>query len=166
MDKEYRFCYNGTKEMFINHCRYGSPDKRISINPKGDFLIENYIISTIDNKIGFGIERAGHSGGYWFIPDIWEFDDRIELVGTIQYIGPEDTRDSKAKVRDKVIEVLFTIIFFPLFCLIKLFSFIEWIIGKIRKKPKPMTREGKLYKLMINHFGCSSVEITYVNVKK
>ena len=80
MDKEYRFCYNGTKEMFINHCRYGSPDKRISINPKGDFQIENYIISTIDNKLKFGIERTGHSGGNWYIPEIVEYDNRIELV--------------------------------------------------------------------------------------
>ena len=157
MDKEYRFRYNGTKEMFINHCRYGSPDKKIGNNPKGDFQIENYIISTIDNEIGFGIDRAGHSGGYWFIPDVCEFDDKIELVGTIQYIGPKDTRDSKAKARDKVIEVLLTIIFLPLFCLFKLFNFIEWIIGKIKKKPKPMTREGKLIDLMVNHLGCTKV---------
>ena len=166
MDKEYRFCYKGTKEMFINHCRYGSPDKKISIYPKGNFQIENYIISTIDNKLKFGIERAGPSGGYWFIPDIWEFDDRIELVGMIQYIGPEDTRDSKTKAKYKAIEVLLAIIFSPVFCLCKVIYFVEWIIGKIRKKPKPMTREGKLYNLMINNLGCSSVEITYVNVKK
>ena len=51
MDKEYRFCYNGTKEMFINHCRYGSPEKKISDHHKGDFQIGNYIISTIDNKL-------------------------------------------------------------------------------------------------------------------
>ena len=44
MDKEYRFCYNGTKEMFINHCRYGSPDKKISDYPEGNFQIKNYII--------------------------------------------------------------------------------------------------------------------------
>ena len=62
--------------------------------------------------------------------------------------------------------VLLAIIFSPVFCLCKVIYFVEWIIGKIRKKLKPMTREGKLYNLMINNLGCSGVEITYVNVKK
>ena len=78
------------------------------------------------------------------------FEGHISTVGKFRYLD------------DKAIEILLTIIFLPLFCLLKVFNFVEWIIGKIRKKPKPMTREGKLFNLMINHFGCSSVEITYV----
>ena len=157
MDKEYRFCYNGTKEMFINHCRYGSPDKRISNYPKGNFQNENYIISTTDNKVQFGIERAGHCGGYWFIPDILEFDDRIELVGIIQYFGPEDNRDSRTKRRDKIVVIVSTIILFPLICISKFIDFVGKISNKMTKEPKPKTKEDKLFDLMINHLGCTKV---------
>ena len=164
MDKEYRFCYNGTKEMFINHCRYGSPDKKISDYPKGNFQIKNYIISTIDNKLKFGIERSGHSGGNWYIPEIVEYDDRIELVGNIQYIGPKDNQDVRYKLEDKAIDCLLYILVAPFVlifsCIVKLVDCFKWLIGKISKKTKqikPKTTEDKLYDLMINHLGCTKI---------
>ncbi|MBP3401959.1 MAG: hypothetical protein J6K85_02760 [Clostridia bacterium] len=167
MDKEYRFCYNGTKEMFINHCRYGSPEKKISDHHKGNFQIGNYIISTIDNKLKFGIERTGHSGGNWYIPEIVEYDNRIELVGNIQYIGSKIDKVQGYKAKNKVIDVLLHILVVPfvliIWCIVKLVDFIKWLKGKISKKEqpvKPKTTEEKLYDLMINYLGCTEISNT------
>ena len=157
MSKEYRFCYHGTKEMLFhqcNQCRY----------------INEYIISTLGGKIEFGIERAGHSGGYWYTPNIIEYEDKIELVGTIQYIGPQSDQNSHSKLsklKDKIITVLLFIIFGPValltYLIIKLIDFVKWLSAKISKKEKkmnPKTKEEKLNDLMINHLGCSKVENT------
>ena len=146
MDKEYRFCYNGTKEIF---------NQLLQKTTSGD-----YIISTIDGKISFGIERAGHSGGYWFVPDIVEYDDRIEMVGKIQYFGPEDHRNGKTKRKDKIREIVATIFLFPLICIFAIACFIAKVLNKMRKKPKPMTRYEKLLDLMKNHLGCTEVKNT------
>jgi len=154
MSKEYRFCYHGTKEMLFhqcNQCRY----------------VNEYIISTLGGKIEFGIERAGHSGGYWYTPNIIEYEDKIELVGTIQYIGPKSDQGYRSKLKDKIITVLLFIIIFPVvlltYLIIKLIDFVKWLSAKISKKEKkmnPKTKEEKLYDLMINHLGCSNVENT------
>ena len=146
MDKEYRFCYNGTKEIFNQLLQKTNS--------------EDYIISTIDGKISFGIERAGHSGGYWFVPDIVEYDDRIELVGKIQYFGPEDHRNGKTKRKDKIWEIVATIFLFPLICIFAIVYFIEKALNKNEKKTKPMTRYEKLLDLMKNHLGCTEVKNT------
>ena len=146
MDKEYRFCYNGTKEIFNQLLQ--------KTNSK------DYIISTIDGKISFGIERAGHSGGYWFVPDIVEYDDRIELVGKIQYFGPENHRNGKTKRKDKILEIVATIFLFPLICIFAIVHFIAKALNKMRKKTKPMTRYEKLLDLMKNHLGCAEVKNT------
>ena len=146
MDKEYRFCYNGTKEIFNQLLQKTNS--------------EDYIISTIDGKISFGIERAGHSGGYWFVPDIVEYDDRIELVGKIQYFGPEDHRNGKTKRKVKIWEIVDTIFLFPLICIFAIVYFIEKALNKNEKKTKPMTRYEKLLDLMKNHLGCTEVKNT------
>ena len=146
MDKEYRFCYNGTKEIF---------NQLLQKTTSGD-----YIISTLDGKISFGIERAGHSGGYWFVPDIVEYDDRIELVGKIQYFGPENHRNGKTKRKYKIWEIVADIFLFPLICIFAIVYFIEKALNKTRKKTKPMTRYEKLLDLMKNHLGCTEVKNT------
>ena len=154
MSEEYRFFYYGTKEMFFhqcNQCQY----------------INEYIIGTLDGEIKFGIERAGHSGGYWYTPTIIEYEDKIELVGTIQYIGPQSNQDNRSKLKDKIITALLFIISLPFVLLfygiVKLIDFIKWLSAKISKKEKKITlktKEEKLSDLMINHLGCSKVEKT------
>lgn len=146
MDKEYRFCYHGTKEMFHQHLQ-NTP-------------IRNYLISTLDGKISFGIERGGHGSGYWFVPDIVEYDDKIEIVGKIQYFGPEDTRDDKTKRRDKFFAIVATVFLFPLILVSTVVYYIVALLNKMRKNPKPMTREEKLLDFMKNHLGCTEVETT------
>ena len=146
MSKEYRFCYHGTKEMLFhqcNQCRY----------------VNEYIISTLGGKIEFGIERAGHSGGYWYTPNIIEYEDKIELVGTIQYIGPENstTRTKTQKILDKIGLFLLSILLFPVLAIFFVISKIQWIIRKIRKQPNPKTTEDKLFDLMETRLNCQRV---------
>lgn len=67
MLQEYVFEFPGAKEDFLNSLN------RFSHNPSysnGTFFFDDYIVELIDEEIHFGIARAGHSGGYWFIPTI------------------------------------------------------------------------------------------------
>ena len=83
MSKSYSFEFAGTKEMFLNQLnKYRNNDQRF-------FYFDDYIVELSNDEIHFGVERAGHSGGQWFIPTITECDNKITFNGTIQYIGPK-----------------------------------------------------------------------------
>jgi hypothetical protein len=53
------------------------------------YYFDDYIVKLVGDDIHFGVARGGHSGGYWFIPTITSFDNRIEFRGSIRYIGPD-----------------------------------------------------------------------------
>lgn len=151
--KEYVFAFDGSREEFLKmldpfpgHAYYS-----------GDyFYLDEYIVKFVDGQLHFGVARGGHSGGYWFIPEITENDGRIELRGVIEYIGPEKKRTPLAKFMDSIEMVLLTILLLPLLLLVKLYTLIEWLVRKIINRPKPRekTAEDGLYDLMENHFGC------------
>ncbi|MBR5136581.1 MAG: hypothetical protein IKV30_00970 [Clostridia bacterium] len=161
--KKYVFEFKGTKEEFI---------KKLDTYPKHNYydgnkryIFDDYIVNIIGSTIQFGIERCGHSGGNWFIPYITEFEDRIEICGTIEYMLPVDNRSKFKKTTDKIQEIFLYIVLGPLvllvFALVKLISFIKWMIRKICHKPdapKPKTTEEKLFNLMENYFGCVRME--------
>ncbi len=148
MSKEYVFEFQGTKETFLEML------KQFSNNDNKFYYFDNYIVKLIDDEIHFGVERGGHSGGYWFIPTITEFNDRIEFRGTIQYIGPENNRSKPQKIFDNAGEILLFIILLPVILIFRLYMGIKWCIRKIFKQPKPKTTEDKLYDLMERYFGC------------
>lgn len=153
MSKEYIFEFSGTKEEFLNI---------LNRSPKYDyysgyyFYFNDYIVKLIDNEIHFGVERGGHSGGYWFIPTITEFSDRIEFRGSIRYIGPGDNQDPIKKAIDSIGEFLLLILLLPIALIFKFYTLIEWVFRKIcnRPKPKAETTEERLFKLMVGYFGC------------
>ena len=71
MEKEYTFEFYGTKQQLLNKISSNILDNNFS-NPK-TFYIGEYMIYVTSDKIEFGIQRGGHSGGYWYIPAIEEF---------------------------------------------------------------------------------------------
>ena len=83
MPDNYSFEFAGTKEEFL---------KQLNIYPNnsysdgGFYYFNDYIVKLVDDEIHFGVERAGHSGGQWFIPTITEHDGKITFNGTIKYI--------------------------------------------------------------------------------
>ncbi len=154
MSKEYVFEFSGTKEDFLNRLnRFSHNDS----NSSGTFYyFDDYIVELLDDKIHFGIARGGHSGGYWFVPTITDLGDRIEFRGTIRYIGPNDNRGLFKKAMDGIGEFLLLILILPIALIIRLYMFMEWLVRKIFKHPKPKekTNKERLFDLMENYFGC------------
>lgn len=153
MSKEYVFEFPGTKKDFLNILNRSPNHDYYSGNY---FYFNDYIVKLMDNEIHFGVERGGHSGGYWFIPTITEFSDRIEFRGTIRYIGPDNNRGPIKKAIDGIGDFLLLILVLPIVLIFKLYTLIEWAIRKIcnRPKPKAKTTEERLFNLMEGYFGC------------
>lgn len=120
------------------------------------FYFDDYIVEISDNEVRFGVARGGHSGGYWFVPTITEFDGKTTFCGTIKYVDPYTNEKGIKKIINKIEEVLSWIFLIPIIAVIKVYLFFSWLIRKIfkRSKPKEESLEDKLYNLMENHLGC------------
>ena len=148
MSQEYIFEYQGTKQMFFDSL------KKYPNNNDTFFYFDNYIVKLLENEIHFGVERAGHSGGYWFIPQITEYENKIEFRGEIQYIGPVDNRTKFEKIKEGILIGFFAIILSPFILVVVLISmFYDRIVNRKDKKFK--TTDEKLFDLLENHLGCT-----------
>lgn len=163
MSKEYSFEFIGTKEDFIS---------KLSAFPNNEYIdskfyyFDDYIVKIVDDRIHFGVERSGHSGGKWFIPTITEYDNKIEFNGTIQFISlkSSSTPTQKSPFRkclDKIGEYLLYIIVAPIallaYLFVQVFTFIKWLKNKILRRPviRLKTTEDRLFDLMENKLGCT-----------
>lgn len=152
MAKQYTFEFPGTKEMFLMQIK--GPDDRRRI-----FYIDDYIVELSENEIRFGVARGGHSGGYWFIPTITEFADKITFCGTIKYIDPYTNETGIKRIINKIEEAFLFIIFLPVLIFLEVCFFFSCVVRRILKKPIPKqeTNENRLCNLMENHLGCKRV---------
>ena len=157
MSQEYTFEFSGTKEDFLNKIGY------FNNNDNQFYWFDSYIVKIVADEIHFGVERAGHSGGHWFISKITEFEDKIEFKGTIQYLGPQKnsfldaTEESILKrVIDKFLVCLLYILVAPFVLIVYVFLFIKRLFDKICHRPtiELKTKEDKLFDLMENQLGC------------
>ena len=156
MSKKYIFKYNGSKESFLTIL---DSFHTFHTNNSRFYYFDDYSIEVLDDEIRFGVERAGHSGGNWFVSKFTEENNQIEFRGTIQFIGPEnsDMRTKAQKILDKIGLFLLAILLIPIFVIFFLISKIQWIIRKIRKLPNTKTTEDKLFDLMENRLNCQRV---------
>ena len=148
--KEYAFRFDGSKEQFMNVLNSSQEDDRRY------FYIDGYIVSVGLDEIKFGVE-GGHGGGNWFVSKFEEENGKIEFRGTIQYIGSKSDRTKTQKVFDNFLVVLFCIFAFPIILVLWVIGGVSGIINKLRKKPKPLTTEEKLFDLMVNRLGCKRI---------
>lgn len=157
MSQEYTFEFLGTKEDFLNKIGY------FNNNDNQFYWFDSYIVKIVDEEIHFGVERAGHSGGHWFISTITEHEDRIEFKGTIQYIGPQDNSFSDKREESvfkkcigKFFAYLLYVIVAPFVLIVYVFLFIKRLFDKICHRPtiELKTKEDKLFDLMENQLGC------------
>lgn len=156
MSQEHVFEFSGSKETFLNNL-----DRLARKNTYSDgtyYYFDDYIVELIDDEIHFGVARAGHSGGYWFVPTITDLGNKIEFRGKIQYIGPEydNNRSLIKKAIDSVSEFLLFILMLPIVLIVWIYMFFEWLVRKIIRRPKPKekTNEEKLFDLMENYLHC------------
>ena len=162
MAKEYIFKYADSKEAFLTIL------DSFHTNNSRFYYFDDYIIEVLDDEIRFGVERAGHSGGNWFVSKFTEENNQIEFRGTIQYIGPENSnmRTKAQKILDKIGLFFLSILLFPILAIFFVISKIQWIISirKIRKLPKlpklpnTKTTEDKLFDLMENRLNCQRLD--------
>ncbi len=162
MSKEYAFEFPGTREDLLKKLNI-FPDKDSSNG--GIYYFKHNIVRFVDDEIHFGIERAGHSGGHWFVSKLQEREGKIEFNGTLQYRGPKkdvapDKKFGIKRVTDKAGEWLLYIVVTPfvvvVYVIVKLRDFFKWLTNKTGRRPvvKPKTTEEKLFDLMEIHLGC------------
>ena len=117
------------------------------------------------NGFDLGIERGGHSGGYWYVATLTETENGTEMRGEMVYRSLHgDGSYREATKWEKVKETLFVVLV-GLLCLIPILIIyavqgILRLIGKIRKKPLEITMstEEKLTHFMTEVMGCSVLE--------
>ena len=162
MSQEYIFEFHGTKQDLLLKLNI-SPNYTSSNDRR--YYFNDYIIELSNDEIHFGIQRAGHSGGYWFVPKTTIKENIIEFRGTIEYIPPDSNSDSIEKsvfkrsfekIGEFLFYILVTVPIIVLFLIMKVFELFKWIISKILRRPivKEKTTEEKLFCLMETHLGC------------
>ena len=133
---------------------------REAVHNDGSLLYE-------DTPSGFdlGIERGGHSGGYWYIATLTESDGVTEIWGEIVYCSyhknGEYREDTKwEKIREWLGIVLIVIFFSPVFLIALAIWGIMLLIGKLRGKPveATMSTQEKLTHFMTEVMGCREEE--------
>ena len=150
MSKSYSFDFSGTKEIFLNQLnKYPNNNQKF-------FYFDDYIVELSENEVRFGVARGGHSGGYWFIPTITEFEDKTTFCGTIEYKDPYTDEKGMKRIINKTEEILLWIILIPIIVIVKVCLFFSWLVRRIfkRYKTKEESLEDRLYNLMENYLGC------------
>ena len=120
-----------------------------------------------DTPSGFdlGIERGGHSGGYWYTATLTETENGTEMRGEVVYRTyhkdgklREDTKGER--IREWLGIVLIVIFFSPVFLIALAIWGIMLLIGKLRGKPVEATlsTEEKLTHFMTEVMGCNTIE--------
>lgn len=133
---------------------------REAVYDSGHLLYED-----TQNGFDLGIERGGHSGGYWYTATMTETEAGTEMRGEIVYRSLHgDGSYREATKWEKAKDVIFTV-FVALLCLIPILVIyavqgILRLIGKIRKKPLEITlsTEEKLTRFMTEVMGCNTIE--------
>ncbi len=150
MSKIYSFEFSGTKEMFLNLL------SKFPNNNNSFYYFDDYIIAITENEMRFGIARGGHSGGYWFIPTIAEYDNKITFCGRIQYIDSYTGERGVSIIINNIGNFLLFVLILPVIFIVKAYICLSRIVRKIIKRPKPKTEstEDRLFALMENYLNC------------
>ena len=133
---------------------------REAVHSKGSLLYED-----TPNGFNLGIERGGHSGGYWYVATLTESDGVTEIWGEIVYRSyhknGEYREDTKwEKIREWLGIVLIVIFFSSVFLIALAIWGIMLLIGKLRGKPveATMSTQEKLTHFMTEVMGCNTIE--------
>lgn len=148
MQKQYTFEFSGTKEMFLDVLN------KFQNNSNQYYYFDDYIVDNRDGEIRFGVQRAGHSGGYWFLPTITEYDGKTIFTGEMQYIDSYTNQEGTKKLINKIENIFFYILVMPIILIAIPILIVLWLKRKIFKKAEPKTTEECLFDLMERHLKC------------
>lgn len=112
-----------------------------------------------DNRFFLGVERVGHSSGYWFVADIDETaSEGITISGKIIYEPDDDGNEQIKSFKDKISKALLYVILSPVILICNIIDFFHDTCLKISKKPIPLPNpEIKLDKFMIEYLCCQKI---------
>ena len=133
---------------------------REAVYDSGHLLYED-----TQNGFDLGIERGGHSGGYWYIATLTETENGTEMRGEIVYRSFHGDGSYREATKREKIQEKFFIAIEALICLIPILVFyavggILLLIGKLRGKPVEVTMstEEKLTRFMTEVMECHIIE--------
>ncbi|MBE6130438.1 MAG: hypothetical protein E7183_01845 [Erysipelotrichaceae bacterium] len=145
MKQVYTYEYSYDKEYIFNKLKKAN-DYRIVIKDEYRFMI--------------GLE-ATHSGGFWYVANIEEVENKQTIFGQIIHNPDEDGKPRKVeyKTKDKIKDGLIIAVMFIILWWLLL---IIWICGSIyslfTKKKEELTKEQKLDKFMTEYLCCKKKE--------
>ena len=172
MSKKYTFEFRGTMEDFLNVLD-AIPAYRSNFGGKKHYSFDKYIVEIIDGEMRFGVNRAGYSDGYWYVPTVTEYPDRVVFCGEIRYMdaghnssNPPKPKNWSQRIGDAISLILFSpilLIAAPFLLIIFLFEslydFVRWTVCKILHLPNKPSNERKhkrkLNDLMQRHLHCT-----------
>lgn len=145
MKQVYTYEYSYDIEYIFNKLKKAN-DYKIVIKDEYRFMI--------------GLEST-HSGGFWYVANIEEFENKQIIFGQIIHNPDEDGKPRKVeyKAKDKIKDrLIIAVMFFILWWLL----LIIWICGSIyslfTKKKEELTKEQKLDKFMTEYLCCKKKE--------
>ena len=157
MPQEYIFEFSGTKADFLNHLK--SLHQGCTYSDDTFYYFDDYIVKLNGDDIQFGIARGSEHGGYWFIPTVTDFGNRIEFRGTIQYIEFHNESPSPIKKTfNKIGEYLLFVLILPLLLAFWLYTLIKRLTDKLSGSlvSQDETLENRLVNLMENRLRCTT----------
>lgn len=151
--KNIEYWYPNSRYQFTENC------KRIYREHHDNYLVK----FNEDDTILLGVERAGHSGGYWFKSRLIEKENGLHIIGEI-IVMDSDNKQIELTKKEKLKEIIFFILFIVLtwwliiiLWLIQRFARLyDRIIGKRSKTI--LTKEEKLDILMIDLLHCEKIQ--------
>lgn len=147
----YRF--QGTKDQFL---------ERLSAYPFSydTYYVKRYLVKVSDDEFCFGIERSGHSDGFWFVSKMVEHDTYLEFVGTIQFVA-KNRSNRTMKFSDWFSIAILMLLMLPLLLVLSVCYGIvwcfSWCVKKLFKFAILKTQEEKLCELMEKYLTCKRV---------
>ena len=146
MKQVYTYEYSYDKEYIFNKLKKAN-DYKIVIKDEYRFMI--------------GLEST-HSGGFWYVANIEEVENKQIIFGQIIHNPDEDGKPRKVeyKAKDKIKDGLIIAVMFIILLWLLL---IIWICGSISslftKKKEELTKEQKLDKFMTEYLCCRKKEV-------
>lgn len=134
--KVYSYTFSGSSSELVNEIRkneiFFSNDKESDL----------HLFNVSDNSIALGIQRGGHSGGYFYDANIVTKDNETIIEGTITFHKSDisDTSYENKKFSDYLVDILAYILFGFLILIfivpILIFIIYDFIVNRLIKRKK------------------------------
>ncbi len=132
-----RYLYKGTKSDFKELIEH----KCIDFNQDHKNEICVFIK---DSSLSIGLQRTGHGGGYWYVSEMVEEDNKTKLCGSIKHYPSRS--EVKSNILLDTIYVVIMMVYWPIYILLKLIF-----------KETTIHRRKRLNRFLCEYVGCEII---------